>query len=174
MNYEREDAGKEKDNDEAGLVTLGQFERSPRLAELKVAYRSRKKLRERRPIRAPQDVEAYLRAIWNAKTLELVEEFVVVCLNGNHQALGWVKVASGGFNSAAVDPRLVFAVALKTASSAIVVAHNHPSGNAEPSEQDREVTRRLKEAGKLLGIGVLDHVILTKESAFSFAENGLM
>lgn len=176
MNYRNQDQGAEGPGpaETAGSVTLGHFERSPKLAELKVAYRSRTKVRERRQLRNPGDVEAYLRAVWNGATLELVEEFLVVCLNGHHEALGWVKVASGGFNAAPVDPRLVFAVALQTASSAVVVAHNHPSGNAEPSAQDKEVTRRLKEGGKVLGVSVLDHLILTREAAFSFADHGLL
>ena len=158
----------------AGLSSSPRYERSPRLAEIRAVYKSRTKAGERRPIRGPKDVEGYLRAIWNKGTLELVEEFVVVCLNGSHQAIGWVKVSSGGFNATAIDPRVIFAIALQTASTAIVVAHNHPSGNREPSEQDKEVTRRLKEAGRLLGIAVLDHVILTRESSFSFTENGLL
>ena len=160
--------------DLAEVVTLDRFERSPRLAELKVAYRSRTKAEKRQPIRGPEDVERYLRAVWNKSTLELVEEFVVVCLNGSHQAIGWVKVSTGGLNSSSVDPRVVFAIALQTASTAIIVAHNHPSGSLEPSECDRDVTRRLKEAGDLLGIKVLDHVILTREASFSFADRGLL
>ena len=83
-------------------------------------------------------------------------------------------MSSGGLNAAVVDPRVVFAVALQTASVAIIVAHNHPSGGLSPSGRDREVTRRLKQAGELLGIAVLDHVILTRESSFSFQEHGLL
>ena len=75
----------------------------------------------------------------------------MICLNGNHQAIGWVKVSSGGFNATTVDPRLIFAIALQTASTAIIVAHNHPSGSLDPSEQDKTATRQLREAGKLLG-----------------------
>ena len=165
-----------KDNaeEESSRIELSRFDRSPKLAELKVAYRSRTKADKRQPIRGPEDVERYLRAIWNECTLELVEEFMVVCLNGNHQAIGWVKVSTGGLTSSQVDPRVVFAVALQTASTAIIVAHNHPSGSLEPSKEDREVTRRLKEAGNLLGIKVLDHVILTREASFSFADSGML
>ena len=121
--------------DDEERITLDQFERSPRLAELKVAYRSRTKAEKRQPIRGPEDVERYLRAIWNKSTLELVEEFVVVCLNGSHEAIGWVKVSTGGLTSSQVDPRVVFAIALQTASTAIIVAHNHPSGSLEPSKR---------------------------------------
>jgi DNA repair protein RadC len=174
MTYEFENANEQGNGEEHGPVTLARYRRSPRLAEIKAVYRSRTKLEERKPIRAPRDVESYLRAVWNRQTIELTEDFVVVCLNGNHETLGWIKVSSGGFGSTTVDPRLVFAVALQTASTAIVLAHNHPSGSLQPSEQDRDVTRQIREAGKLLRIAVLDHVILTKESFFSFAENGFL
>ncbi len=116
----------------------------------------------------------YLRAIWNPDTLELIEEVLLVCLNGNHQAIGWVKVASGGLNAARIDPRLVFAVALMTASTAIILAHNHPSGSLEPSPADKAVTTRLKEIGDLLGIQVLDHLILTRDGYYSIEEAGLL
>ena len=170
-----EDTEQETNHEEkAELILLESYERSPRLAELKVAYRSRTKARERRPMRSPKDVENYLRAVWTKDTLELVEEFLVICLNGSHEATGWVKVSSGGLNATVVDPRLVFAVALQKASVAIIVAHNHPSGSLSPSDRDRQVTHTLKAAGELLGIAVLDHVILTRESSFSFQENGLL
>ena len=156
------------------MIKLKQFERSPRLAELKAVYRSRTRVTERKQIAEPTDVTEYLRAIWNKDTLELNEDFIVLCLNGAHQVIGWVKVSSGGMSFAQVDPRLVFSIALQTASAALIIAHNHPSGNVEPSEEDKRLTTRLKAAGELLGVRVLDHIILSKEAAFSFKENGLM
>ena len=156
------------------MIKLEQFERSPRLAELKAVYRSRTRITERKQIREPQEVAEYLRIIWNKDTLELAEDFIVLCLNANHQVIGWVKVASGGMTFSQVDPRLVFAVALQTASAALILAHNHPSGNVKPSDEDKQLTKRMRDAGVLLGIHVLDHIILTKQAAFSFAESGLM
>jgi DNA repair protein RadC len=161
------------------MIELKSFERSPNLAELKVSYRRRRRV-DRDQLTLPwmlsssYTAEKYLRSVWNPDTLELVEEFLVICLNGRHEVLGWVKVASGGFNSAPVDPRVVFSIALKTAASAILLAHNHPSTCLEPSAEDKEVTARLKDAGALLGIRVLDHVILTADGAFSFADAGLL
>ena len=150
------------------------LERCPMLAELEVSYKSKRTREQRIPIRCSQDVDRFLRTIWNEKTLELVEEFYVICLNGSHEAIGWVRVSTGGLNSTSIDPRIIFGVALQTASTAIIVAHNHPSGSLEPSRQDREVTKSLKEAGKLLNIKVLDHIILTKDSSFSFEEHGML
>jgi DNA repair protein RadC len=172
MRYQ--DTAQEEIGESSDRGSLERFARSPRLAEIRAVYRSRKKAPERPKIRGPRDSEAYVRAAWDKDTLELVEEFLVVCLDGHHQALGWVKVSSGGFNGTQVDPRVIFAIALQTAATAIVVAHNHPSGSLEPSEQDKAVTRRLKEAGNLLGIALLDHVILTRDSALSFVETGLL
>src|SRR5262249_43945426 len=115
-----------------------------------------------------------LRTIWNKDTLELSEDFIVLCLNSHHQVIGWDKVASGVMDFTQVDPRLVFSIALQTASAALILAHNPPSGSLEPSDEDTRLTKRMKDAGEILGVRVLDHIILTKEGALSFAESGLM
>lgn len=123
------------------MITLKTLDRTPSLAELKVSYR-RGKPKDTSQIAMPFRVasavscERYLRQVWNADTIELREEFVVVCLNGSHEVLGWIRLRTGGFNHAQVDIRLLLGVTLQTASTAIVVAHNHPSGNLEPSGED--------------------------------------
>ena len=161
------------------MIALKTFHRSPQLAELKVSYK-RRKAADGRQLRMPwlvtssQTAEEYLRAIWDANRLELVEDFYVVCLNSAYEALGWVRVSSGGFDRTTVDGRLIFGIALQAASSAVIVAHNHPSGNVRPSEQDKAVTANLKAAGEVLHIPVLDHIILAKDSALSFADEGLL
>ena len=161
------------------MIALKTFHRSPQLAELKVSYKRRKtadgwQLRMPWIVTSSQSAEEYLRTVWDANKLELVEDFYVVCLNGAHEALGWVRVSSGGFDRTTVDARLIFGIALQAASSAVIVAHNHPSGRVEPSEHDRAVTAKLKAAGDVLNIPVLDHIILGKKSAFSFADAGLL
>ncbi|MFO0808991.1 MAG: JAB domain-containing protein [Gemmataceae bacterium] len=160
------------------MITLKSFERSPNLAELRVSYKRRRKSQAGQLampwfIASAVTAEAYLRSVWDRDTLELVEEFLVVCLNGGHEVLGWVKVSRGGFAHAVVDPRVVFGVALQAASSAIIVAHNHPGGTTKPSPEDLAVTRQLAAAGKLLGVPVLDHIILTKDAFLSMAEEGI-
>lgn len=157
---------------DSGRVSLDAFEHSPQLAELRVSYQCQKPTQERPAIRNAQDAEQYLRQIWNLDTIELLEDLVVLCLNGNHGVIGWVKVSSGGLDSTTVDPRIVFGIALQTASSSIIIAHNHPSGSMTPSKEDRAITSRLKEGGGLLGIRVLDHLILTRDGCYSFAEHG--
>jgi DNA repair protein RadC len=75
-------------------------------------------------------------------------------------------------NRAMVHPREVFAPAVEQRAASVVIAHNHPSGNLEPSEEDRDVTRRIADAGEILGIGLLDHLIFSRDSWFSFREAG--
>lgn len=159
------------------MITLKTFERTPSLSELKVTYRRGRPKDDRQVkmpwvLSSPVKCHEYLRTLWDKDTIDLREEFVLVCLNSSLEVLGWVKLHTGGLDLAWVDPRLVFGVALQTASAAIVVAHNHPSGNAEPSEADRVMTRRLKDGARLLGIRLLDHVIVTRDGHFSFAEAG--
>ncbi len=161
------------------MIKLEAFERSPRLSELTVCYRrakpgKRPNCQSSDPIASALSAEAYLRRIWNANTVELIEEFVIVCLNNANQPLGWARVSSGGFSTAWVDPKVIFAIALQTGSSAILLAHNHPSGNLSPSEADIQLTNRIVEGGRILCIRVLDHIILSKASALSFQDKGLM
>jgi len=161
------------------MITLKTFDRTPGLAELKVTYK-RGHRRDDRQTRMPWvltdavKAEEYLRTLWDKDTIDLREEFVVVCLNASLGVLGWVRLHTGGLDGSQVDPRLVFAVALQTASVAIVVAHNHPSGSLVPSEQDRQLTRRLAEGAKLLGLRLLDHLIVSREGHYSFAVSGLI
>jgi len=100
------------------------------------------------------------------------EHFLRVSLNGAHEVLSIEVVSIGLVNRTIVHPREVFSTPLKERATAIIVAHNHPSRNLQPSKEDREVTVRLKESGRLLGIELLDHIIFSDEKYYSFLENG--
>jgi len=102
------------------------------------------------------------------------EEFVVLYLNKRHQLLAEVTVSEGGVAGTIVDPKRVFKHALNHLASAIIVAHNHPSGNLEPSQADLDLTQRLHAGANLLDISLLDHFIITAQGHFSFAEQGLL
>ena len=162
------------------MITLKTLERTPRLAELRVTYKRGRRKKEAQSeetppvVKSPMKAAEYLRSLWDDDTIDLREEFVVLCLDASNTVLGWVKLHTGCIDSSQVDPRLVFGVALKTASAAIVVAHNHPSGSVEPSEADRVMTKRLAEGAKLLGIRLLDHLIVNRSSLYSFASSGLL
>lgn len=99
------------------------------------------------------------------------EYFIVISLNGAHEIIKSRIVSIGILNRTLIHPREVFADPIKERAASIILAHNHPSGNLTPSSEDIEVTKRLFNAGELLGINVLDHVIFSQKSHYSFAEN---
>jgi DNA repair protein RadC len=102
------------------------------------------------------------------------EQFIAVSLNGAHEVLAVRVVSVGILNRTIVHPREVFGDPLSDRAAAVIVCHNHPSGQLEPSEEDRNVTRRLAEAGELLGVSLLDHLILSPRGGyFSFVESGI-
>jgi DNA repair protein RadC len=115
-----------------------------------------------------------LRMFWNPDTIEYYEEFKVLYLDRANHILGIQTIAKGGLNGVFVDVRLIFQGALKSNAHSIIVSHNHPSGNREPSESDRDLTRQIKAAGVILSINLLDHVIMTKDSYLSFVDNGYL
>lgn len=100
------------------------------------------------------------------------EHFICISLNGAHEVIASRTVTIGLVNATQVHPREVFSDPICDRASAIIVAHNHPSGQLEPSSADREVTKNLIGAGELLGIKLLDHIIFAQSGFYSFAENG--
>jgi DNA repair protein RadC len=156
------------------VVRLESFERSPRMAEIKAVYRSRTRRAERTRLSNPETAAHYLRASWNKDTIELIEDFLIVCLDPTNRAIGWVKVSSGGFDLVQVDLRVIFSLALQVGASALILAHNHPSDEVEPSSRDLQLTKQICDAGQLLNIVVLDHIILGTEGYFSFCEHLLL
>jgi DNA repair protein RadC len=102
------------------------------------------------------------------------EEFWVVLLNRSNQVMQKHSISSGGVSGTVADPKMIFKKALDHLSSSIILVHNHPSGNINPSEADRLLTNKLKEAGRFLDIPVLDHIIFTDEKYFSFADEGIL
>lgn len=99
------------------------------------------------------------------------EHFMVVALDAKHAVIGINTVSIGSVTLSIVHPREVFKPLLLMNASAVILAHNHPSGDSTPSPEDRALTRRLKDGGELLGIAVLDHVVLGEDRYYSFADN---
>lgn len=98
---------------------------------------------------------------------------MILLLDGKNRITRKVQVSEGSLNQSIVHPREVFAPAVRESAAAVIFIHNHPSGDPAPSREDREITRRLKEAGEILGIKVLDHIIIDG-AYFSFVESGLL
>jgi len=102
------------------------------------------------------------------------EHFIVISLNGGHEVNAIREVTKGLINKTVVHPREVFADPITDRACAIIVAHNHPSGNLEPSDEDVDITKRLRQSGDILGIPMLDHLIFSESGYFSFMEHGLI
>lgn len=102
------------------------------------------------------------------------EEFWVVLLNNSNVVIKKICISKGGFSRTVADPKKVFSLALENRSSAIIVCHNHPSGNIKPSDEDLSLTKKLVNAGILLDMPVIDHIIVGSENFFSFVDNGLL
>ncbi len=120
---------------------------------------------------APDDVVAL---IGRKLRVETREHFLVLLMNARHECTAVESVSIGSLNASIVHPREVLRPAVLAASASIIVAHNHPSGDPEPSEEDLSITRRLAQVGELLGIGLLDHVIIASRGVVSLRERRLV
>jgi DNA repair protein RadC len=136
---------------------------------LYVAELTRRRYRGRvpKPVRSPDDVVALL-----GKRLiaEPREHFLVILLNVRHEAIGVETVSIGSLNACIVHPREVFRSAVLVSAAAIICAHNHPSDDPEPSEEDLAITQRLAKVGELLGIELLDHIVIARRGVVSLRE----
>lgn len=141
------------------------------ISEISVSYSNR--ATDKFKVHSSKESYEFFLKSWNINTIELQEEFKVILLNRSNTVLGIYAMSKGGVSATIVDAKLIFSVALKCNASSIIIAHNHPSENLKPSESDLKLTKRLKKAGEYLEVTVLDHLIITKNDYFSFADNGL-
>ena len=124
-------------------------------------------------IKSPADVAALAREVLEMHEMA-VENFIILSLNTKNKIAGMHTVSIGSLNASIVHPREVFKAAILNNASGIICLHNHPSGDPEPSKEDIEITKRLIEAGKILGIEVLDHVIIGEQRYLSMKERCLI
>ena len=145
------------------------------VSEISLVYRSKIPASERKQISSSKDAFDILYSTWNPETIEYREEFKVLMLNRANKVLGLITISTGGISGTVVDVKMIYQAALKSNASAIILGHNHPSGSTKPSEADRSITKKITAAGKVLDIGVLDHLIITPSSIYySFADEGLI
>lgn len=111
---------------------------------------------------------------WNLDTMEMYEEVKIILFNRANKALGVYDLSKGGISSSIIDVKIILSIVLKTLASGIIIVHNHPSGNLTPSKFDLDVTQKLKSACDLMDVALLDHLIISKENYFSFADDGLL
>jgi len=122
-------------------------------------------------ITSPEEVaEVFIPLLRN----ELKEKFFVICLNTANKIIKYEMISEGNLDSSVVHPREVYKVAIENNSKSIILLHNHPSGNAEPSNEDLAITKKISEAGKILDIPVFDHIIIAENNYVSFIEKRLL
>lgn len=115
----------------------------------------------------------YIRQFYGDDIL-IYESFFILLTDRNANAIGYAKISQGGICGTIVDPRIILKYVIDTFASGVILAHNHPSGNTQPSESDIQVTERIKEVLKLINVDILDHLILTETSHFSFASEDML
>ena len=145
----------------------------PNVAEITVSY---KPCKAHKPlIKSSDDAYFHLLKFFPEDTIALYETFVVGYLNRANRLIGIYELSKGGITGTVADPRLVLSVDLKCAATGIILAHNHPSGNLQASNADKEITQKIKNACEYLDIKLLDHLIIVPDDAyFSFADEGLL
>jgi DNA repair protein RadC len=144
------------------------------VAEVELIYKSKVKASNRPKILSSKDAYNVLLKVWDENKIEFVEQFKVMFLNRANHVLGIYDVSTGGISGTVADPRVIFVAALKANACEIIISHNHPSGNLTPSRQDEELTQKIKHGGQLLEIKLMDHLIVTTEGYYSFANEGLL
>ncbi len=144
------------------------------VSEITLSYKPNVKPSNRPKVTCSQDAVEIFRKMWEDGRIEFVEEFKVMLLNRTNRVIGIVSISAGGISGTVADPKLIFAAGLKACTSSIILAHNHPSGNLNPSQADINLTRKLKQAGEVLEMPVLDHIIVTGEGFYSFADEGML
>jgi DNA repair protein RadC len=145
------------------------------ISEVKLIYRTKIKASARLKIKCSKDAFDIFMESWNKDSIEHTEEFVLLLMNRSNSVLGIFPVSKGGLSGTLTDIRLIYQAAIKANASGIIVAHNHPSGNLNPSESDTKITKKIQDAGNLMDIQLLDHLILTPEGEYySFADNGIL
>jgi len=155
----KEGIGKDK-----AATLLAAFEISRRILSQNKNYSEKK-------ITSPQDVaEMFIPLLKD----ELKERFLLICLNSANKIIKFETISIGNLNSSIVHPREIFKAAIENSSASVILMHNHPSGNPEPSTEDISITKKLVEAGKMLDIPVFDHIIIAGNSYTSFVERRII
>lgn len=146
-----------------------------KIAEVSLVYKTNVKASDRAQVSSSREAFDALNHSWDRDRIEHVEEFKILLLNRANKVLGVCNISQGGITGTVVDVRVILQYALKANASGIILGHNHPSGNTKPSEADMHITRKIKEASKLLDISTLDHIIITPDGFYySMSDEGVI
>lgn len=144
-----------------------------KLQEVKLSYKPMIKGSDSTKVDSSYKAVNYLRTIWS-DDIEHIENMFLLVLNRSNKIIGYYHVSKGGISGTVADIRIMMQVAILMNASSIILAHNHPSGNLQPSEEDKNITNKVINAAKLFDIKTLDHIILTEDSYLSFQDEGLL
>ena len=147
-----------------------------KIAQMKASLEMARRLGSRKwesgqPLRSSEDVFHHFRHDLEKEKKEL---FYVILLNNKNKKLREVKISEGSLTASLVHPREVYNPVIRESAAAVIFVHNHPSGDPAPSQEDIEITRRLKEVGEVMGVRVLDHVVIGHDRYFSFSDRGML
>lgn len=142
------------------------------LRETELKFKKGKKVSDIN-IKSSYDCYKMLKDIYG-DDIDISEAFVAIFVDNNSNVVGWQKIAQGGITMCIVDIRLLFSAALNCLATHILISHNHPSGKLVASMEDKNITNKIKEAGELLQIKLLDHIIITENGYLSFADEGMI
>lgn len=143
--------------------------------EIQISYREKLSTLKSSALNNSGDVARLLYKSWDKDTIGLQETFKILLLNNSNKVKGIYPMSIGGITGTIVDLRILFAIVLKTLSTAIILTHNHPSGKLMPSETDKKLTKKITKAAEIFEVRVLDHLIIVPNGGyFSFADNGLL
>jgi DNA repair protein RadC len=149
------------------------MKQNEKVAEIQVSYKP--KTNNKPMVKTSKDAFTELYKFFPEDSIALQERFIAMYVNRGNRILGVFDMAKGGITSTVVDLRLLISVALKTVATGIILCHNHPSGNLQPSSHDISLTKKIKEACSHFDIQVLDHIVITPDgNYFSFADEGEM
>lgn len=141
--------------------------------EYKLVATDSKEQFERKKMTTSQECANYIRQFFDSD-IAIYESSFVLLLNQANTTIGWVKLSQGGINGTVMDVQLVAKIAIESLAKSVVICHNHPSGQLFPSDADKHITNLVQQGLKLFCIKLLDHVILTEDSYFSFLDEGLL
>lgn len=144
------------------------------VAEIQISYKPA--ISDKPIIKTALDAYTIMRKYFNPDTIAYKEQLVIMYLNSQGRVIGVYGLSEGGTKYAIADIKIVFAIALNTASSSFIIAHNHPSGNLKPSQADIDLTDRLRDAAKLMDMKLLDHLIIppSENNFYSFSNEMVM
>lgn len=145
-----------------------------KVSEVEIIYRPNYKIADRPKISGSKDAYNILIDHWDDGKMEFLEEFKIILMNMRNRVLGVANISSGGISGTIADPKVIFAIALKAGASGVILSHNHPSQEFEPSKEDISITNKLRNSGDLLDIKILDHLIIGRNEYYSFADENLI